>query len=799
MEIIDALVIQEEKLEEKFQLLEDSFELAIQKTTSYRNKAILINGKKDFHNHRFSFLKKMKKIKNCNWVEILIQEVSDYLDLKDQFDKSQNDYSEIFSEEVNRQFSSLVDFFKKPSFQKGLLQSSHIVYHQAEKLIDKDPQTFRKKERQTLKTLSQYFYRIATKTSPFNYFTTLDLLSNQSGTFINDQAKQESVYYQYNNFILAEMKKLLLTDKLFFEQLNLSINPSYHIHETELIFIRNERNIESVQEMENNEFLELIIKILRVERLSFKNLVNELLQNVDATKDIIENYLLDLIASGFVEWDWSFSGLSYSWEENLLQKIKSLDVFFNREKWIGCLEYLISIKKELVESSVSRRLEIQQSIKRELEVLGMKDIVVELIFFEDVQKNSLIKIEEDNIIPIVDSLNALLYFLHPISENNFGKKIKQCWIENFEQKKSIPLVIFYKRFFEKHNNINAKNKNEEKSNELKRIIEKIKQEGKDGSLKFFTKDFPNPAQNNKNLPQYCGLFHFFNNEQSLNAMISGLTTGYGKFFGRFLPLFSKEITIELQEWNAKTEEHFCLVENVDGSVFNANLHPPLLNYEVNTANSQNNLPKESQISINEIFVEWDENLDQPILINSNNKKQVVIVDFGFEHPENRAPMYQLLNGFSRRQSSYKLFLEIVNNLFEPEQDNEITNLKKITLDNHLVLQRKAQVVPTTFFPKKEKNETDSIFFYKIQKWRKNHNFPRYIFIRPIPPNDFSDQKQNKDFYKPHFIDLESPIAIILLHKIISNCKGKIKIEEMFPDHEEMIGGSVSEFGVQWKN
>ncbi|MFT6321309.1 MAG: hypothetical protein ACJAT4_002239, partial [Granulosicoccus sp.] len=55
----------------------------------------------------------------------------------------------------------------------------------------------------------------------------------------------------------------------------------------------------------------------------------------------------------------------------------------------------------------------------------------------------------------------------------------------------------------------------------------------------------------------------------------------------------------------------------------------------------------------------------------------------------------------------------------------------------------------------------------------------------------------KDFFKPQLIDLNSPLAIVLLQKVLEKHLGRIRLEEMLPKEEEMMGDSVAEFGVQW--
>ncbi|MFK8005554.1 MAG: hypothetical protein AB8H03_04250, partial [Saprospiraceae bacterium] len=342
-----------------------------------------------------------------------------------------------------------------------------------------------------------------------------------------------------------------------------------------------------------------------------------------------------------------------------------------------------------------------------------------------------------------------------------------------------------------------------KDNFLQKVKLEIKEKVKidqNGNLHFYIKDLKNifSERSKTTSSQYSGLFQFYKNKGKVKAVINGLTPGYGKLFGRFLPLFDEEITIQLQSWNAEIQDGNLWVENVDASIFNANLHPPILNYEIKNSRSQNNLPPENQIPINEIEVTWDEDLKELILVYSKTKERIITFDFGFEHPENRSPMFQLLNGFSLPHATYRYFLKLVNGLFVDEKPNGINGFRRVVIDDHLVLQRQFQEVPHLFFPKKEKNETSSSYFLKIQKWKKDNNIPQFIFLKPIPNSEETKSKLGRGFFKPQLIDLNSPIAIVLLQKVLAKFSGRFKIEEMLPNGKELISDSISELAVQWR-
>ncbi len=803
MSFVNVLLQKENNLELQFEKVLQSFQTTFEKVQDYRLRAILKNGKKDFKKQRFSFLKKLHKIDQEELLSDLLREISVYSDLKLEYEKLKNEFDLAFLEEELNQYIFLKGVFQNDNFQKGILQSSLSLFFQNKKLALKSPQDFRKKERQTLRALAQYFYRIGGKTSPFSHFTTLDILSKGNGIFRNEKLKTGRSYFQYNNFIFAEMKGVLLEDPTFFRQLKLQVNPSVLIKDNEFYFIKNKKNIETIQQLEVSVILkELSQTIIPKEGLSFDLVVVLLLELVEADKESIESYLLELLEMGFLEWQWNASGLTFNWVEQLHEFLISLRSFSNKKEWLNCLETMIQGKAQLELDDPESRNFFQHILKQNLEKLGLEDLNLELLFFEDVRKPSSIQLPENDIKPIIQSLDSLLRLLEPLMKDEMKDRIMQCWSENFSNEKSVPLLFFYQKYFQSsfNNTISTSSKKAKELSFLKSIIKEIGGINKAGDLVFQLKNLENifPEKSIKSTSCYSGLFQVYKNEGKTKAILNGLTPGFGKLFGRFLPLFKEEITIQLQKWNNEMQGENLWVENVDASVFNANLHPPFLSCEIKNAGGQNRLPLENQIPINEIEVTWEEGLKKPILVFSKTKERISIFDFGFEHPENRSPMFQLLNGFCLPYVAYRFFLAIVNELFFEEKPNGINVFRRVVIDGHLILQRKHQEVPHSFFPKKEKNEQSSSYFLKIQKWKSENHFQQYIFIKLIQDSENSNENLNKDFFKPQLIDLESPIAIVLLQKVLEKYLGRFRIEEMLPNKEEMMGESVAEIAIQWE-
>lgn len=808
MEDVNMLLSNYERINVEINKANDLFQFTFQNLKDYRLKRYLVNAQKDFKRKNFSFIKKLKKYNASSEDEILInkllEEISSLQGLLLINENDLNHFQTTFELEKNTHLSNLQKITRQENFQKATLQSSQSFWIRLQRFNKKSVSDFRKKEKQTARSAAQYVYRTATKTSPFSHFTTLELLSLEDGIFGKSKVKLSSSVIEYNGILLRKIKALLLENIDLSRQLKVKLNPSIQYEQEEILFLKNENNIDTLQRLEQSDILELVGRNLREDGIYFWQLILELEKEVDAEAEELEDYLLQIIETGYLEWVWDFKDSGFDWEKEVHDWLSRLPDFEGKEKWMNLFEKLNLSKKVYLLGDTKTRKLIQNDLKENLEKIGIQQVQSELIFFEDVRSSSDSQIAEKEITPVVASLNALLNTLEPLTFDEIKAQIKRVWENKFSKKDSIPFLLFYEEFYKTDfSEISFYNKNQtELIDFLKSNLKGLAHYKGENDLNFSSEDLQKFFKKTSNRPDqsYSGLFQFYKSGDQWKAIINGLTPGYGKLFGRFLPLFDKEITRELQNWNEDLQGEKMWLENIDTSYFNANFHPPLLKNEIQSPNGLQKLKKDFQISISDIEVQWDEKQQSPILIFSKNKEEISIFDFGFEHPSNRSPLFQLLNGYSLPKATFRIFVNFVNEIFAIKDKNEIISFPRISIDNRLILQRKRQQLPKSFFPKKEKQEAEATYFLRIQQWKKDRNLPRFIFVKPIfNPND-KVEDFNRDFYKPQFIDLNSPLAIKLLQRIVEKHQGAINLEEMLPQPSQVgYSNKVREEVIQWKN
>ena len=113
------------------------------------------------------------------------------------------DFEQSYLQQQQLHRASFYAFSGHQMLQKGLLQSSPSLLEGLQRYRLQSPSVYRKKERQTERSLAQYLARICTKTSPFSTFTALSL-NDLSGNNVGQNSSPFSTVIRINNYVLAQ-------------------------------------------------------------------------------------------------------------------------------------------------------------------------------------------------------------------------------------------------------------------------------------------------------------------------------------------------------------------------------------------------------------------------------------------------------------------------------------------------------------------------------------------------------------------------------------------------------------------
>ncbi len=778
-------------------LLEDLQQFASD-SSHYQLRAYLRNLAKDIYNERrVKFAKIAKLPLNENEKVALATWSKQYQKLeglRHQMDTHQNHFVKAYHTQLAQLRTQFKTVVTQPTFQQGLLFASHSTFNRLQSYLNKPLAQHRKKELQTELSLWQYYSRMLTKTSPFSSFTRLSVANFSDGN-------QGKIKVSLNNLVLAHFQELLQKEPSFFPFLNLRLNPSLELTQAHFVFILNTRNIESIQEMERTDLLDFFYEHLaqKTNLGTFQGLTSELIEVLEADQATVQQFLLQLISYGFLEWDWGISGTDPNYLSHFIAKLAMLkflpiaaelhQILSDIEKKNTLFPSLeLTARKQVQNDAYENLKAFSTKLKAQLPTTEAQEgdsfqqfevtaffLRKEQIFYEDISVETVSTVSQEAVEKLLFPLKDLLRK----STKYFAGKMKMA-IHDFFKTLDLPtgeisLLAFYRGFYQAYSlkDLVGNTIFPIAESTWKASFEKFLHYEEDGSIQIDLAYVAEPAESAQVLPMGA-LIQTFETDGELSLVLNASFLGFHKYFGRFFHLFPPDVVAAARTWNqAKHASEKLLVENRDASYYNANVHPPLVEWEISAQGSHQNLPISQQISVADVVVRATAG-GFPKLMHTLTGKELCVLDFGFEATENRSAMYQLLNGFGPSRYSHSALLAIMNARLRKTAANGIISYPKISLGKRLVLQRQVWHVPKNILPRMQATKQRADYFLALQSWRQQYNFPTEVFVKIL------DSETAKNGPKPQYIDFNNPFLVQLFAKMLPQVKDYLLIEVALP-------------------
>jgi hypothetical protein len=467
----------------------------------------------------------------------------------------------------------------------------------------------------------------------------------------------------------------------------------------------------------------------------------------------------------------------------------------------------------------------------------------EQLFFEDTVRQIKGEISRENIRRIVEDLDLLLEALSLTNIDIDKIKMKHFFINRYGHESKIELLVFYKDYYkdfklpeQTRKSANEKENvrtdvGEEAINQIPEIENerKLQKKWMDAFINEFeplvkTCDevnikFENIIKINSSLGLNSdksrkgvsiGAFLQFYLDVNGNAktVVNSVFPGYGKMISRFLHLFHPNTTCELRELNQLSEnESNIFIENCDGTFFSANIHPPLMSYEIWAPGSSNGIRHEKRLAVTDFLVCISN--DELVLIYKPTGQRAFVFDLGFQSQSGRSQLFQLLGKFTKAEylSEYSI-VSCIHKLARATGSGELTEYPRIVYNDNIILHRRKWEFSTKILPCKEKFESDWNYYLKVNAWKKTYNIPNEVFILIYSRHEISYLKRSpsikrlsRDDYKPQYIDFNNPLLVRLFARIVRKVPQVLTVYEMLPNSRQMLKVNnksyATEFLVQW--
>ncbi|WMJ74360.1 lantibiotic dehydratase [Cytophagaceae bacterium ABcell3] len=669
-------------------------------------------------------------------------------------------------------------------------------------------------------------------------------------------------HVRLNNQIFKYIRDLLSFYPAFYRHLKVQLNSCLTVNEGKMRFLCNMENIDVFQEVEMNKVLEMLLGLLRKKEYTFSELTKQLSSKIECEVSELEEYLLNLRKYGLWDFEFGVSGTDPEWELKLrsilsrlefssLPAVSGLAHALDQLSFMGrCFikensggrsrilsESFALLKKACFDvhtvaglpeeerlSFENGKLFYEKYLKNKLPEYDAGSffhkphtffyLKEENVFYEDATVNlAEADCYANDLIRKLDQLFSLIRFTDPSFEEK--AKMKAIFNKYYDKELEIPLTDFYESYRRYKKEVVMQEVEEKEECEEVLSIRKTRKaclsELKERLSEIATGDHDqvNIAGTTCSLSSpepgsYGAFLQFFEDSGRFKTILNAGFTGFGRMAGRFLHCLPKEFHNNVLHHNNKFSGKKILSENNDASVFNANMHPPMLPYKISMPGAVKDRENYEFLEVEDIVVKTNPRRNDLMLWHKPSGKQVEVFDLDFQSARGRSGLYNMLSFFN---FSPLVYIQPVIDLLEEKyarQSGNITVVPRLVYDEDIVLQRKRWYIPFEELPQAHVSDPFETWM-EILRWKSSLELPDEVFIRlkPLKERVPKGKKPRLDDYKPFYFDFRNPLLTGLLERVLSRQFKALIVEEMLPASHQVQeiedGKHVSELLVQWYN
>jgi hypothetical protein len=705
------------------------------------------------------------------------------------------------------------ELVRDADFRKGLMVSSRSLYGKLERYrAAADSGSLSGRDEKTERGLLRYYTRMAAKATPFATFCAIlpgrfldegAVDAPEGETHFTADPRRKRSFVRINKFIYGLLSDHLRTRPAVRRALRVDRNPTLRTEGERLVYLTAVDGREVFQRLADNEVLQLIAsRFAGGTPPTLGELIGTLSSDpeIDASPEEAEAYLDRLVEIGFLRFHTGIREQDADWDLPFRAFLDTVDDDHARQA-AALLGVLRDGIEEYAAAGVEERAGVIERIDAAIEAaLASMEVTARLrrdmAFYEDATADAEAQIA---LTPGVRSAFATFETWVRATSRMAWPRQEQATMRHFfstfyGDAAGVPLLQFYEDFYREHFKTHV-----EKETRLRGGARPDELDGYDVGNPFgldFVREVgdartrlsevireawarsPDAAtvdvepeaveealggvETVSGVPRSMGAFALLlpaAGEDDPRLLLQGTsyTAGYGKYFSRFLYMLPDDVQEEVRRANgALTGE--LLAEICGDAQFNANLHPPLMRWEISYPTGESGVTDE-QLPSSEIRVEPDPEDPHALrLVRASTGERVIPVDLGFLNPRMRPPLYQLLSRFTppvmfgagipesplapRPRSAPAEAPpaaapaggvgETPAETASPPPPPAVAYRPRITFGRRLVLSRRRWHVPGVLLPQRRPDESAADFFLRVNRWRAETGIPEVTYLRVMP-------------------------------------------------------------------
>jgi hypothetical protein len=858
-------------------------------------RRLLLRLKRDIHNGRSVRAKLLKAVQGGLGAEPAAK-LELWAELQARCREAAAEAHRLFDEELleaRRRFQRRV---QDEDFRKGLLLSSRTLFRQMPRYVRASPAKLGAKQRQVERSLLRYFSRTALKATPFGTFCAIlpgrleGSAAGPGGAALVGDPRPKRSRLRLNKAFYGQLLPHLVKRPEIRRRLAVELNPTLQQEGDRRLFLSAAGGQETFQRLAANPVVDLLVNLLEeAGPTRLDELVSALCAHpqLEASRQEGEAYLERLFDLGLLRFRLGIRDQEVHWDQPLAALLEGMDDEL-AQRTAAFLRHLRRLSAAYSQASATEREplleEAQAAIADLFEFLQAPVPATLPPFYEDAGGEAEVRFDIGDLEEVLAEFVALTTRMswHRGELANMRHFFNQFYGPAVDP---VPLLRFYEDYFREHFKAYLEKQNqgsaaaaapedeEEKERPeemnlanpfgldflrrlqqaqgaLTRRLAQLWREDPQGEeivleredLTAALEGLPERSPGGLSTTVFGQLLPGFGAGGAPALVTSSTLCGYGKYFSRFLYLLPEDVQERLRGSNlALTGQR--LAEVCGDAGFNANLHPPLVPWELSYPTGESGAAEE-QIPVGEIHVATDpEDPHRLTLRQGPDGPEVIPLDLGFLNPRMRPPLFQLLSrlgpaaafGLPAPEAPAETAPETsseAESFATPDGAGKVQVRPRISYRGRLVLARRRWKIGAALFPRRQGQESDADYFLRVQGWREELGLPQEVFVRVqiLPPvadaavaadadlgsPGSADREEESDvpaveepvrpevpvrpartvrtvrpvrqhLYKPQFLDFGNPLLVDLFSRLGDSLENfALSFEERLPRREHLV-------------
>ncbi len=736
--------------------------------------------------------------------------------------------SEVVERELVAARTALRELADEPRLRQGLLLASASLDQYLDSYLRADPARPNKRHRKIERSIMEYLYRAACKTSPFSAFTGLALGEFQDGDEQPRVDEQWSDHPRLNIAVLGRIAELVMENHERRADLPVTLVTGWQAELDRIRYVRRKvttgddsRTVsfdvvrESLFFLNQSSGLDRMLALFDSgHSIRYGDLVDRLAGEADADRADYDRYLGVLLRLGLLHvpslavnvhspdplasFQDSVRGIGVVWADELADRLGEV----------------AEIVAAYPGASLSTRRQLLANLRTELaavlDSLGASGATLpQTVLYEDTRAaDDVLPVSRTRWSAVTDSLGELAGLM-PVFDMTLPPRLlfKSYFLARFGRGGRCDDVLklvygFQEEIYEHYQRISSRRRPFDDNGDYvpldnwlhspqidaidlarKEFVARMRELAAAGDTKEIRLDqsFVDavaaavaPARADF-LPQ-CHFLQPFERDGQARAVLNQSWGGISFPFSRFTHCFTdRDLAGRTRDSARERQPGDAVFVEVTGgfATTNLNLHEPMTDYELVCPGDISSADPEHQLPLADLSVEHDIESDRLVLRSQRLGREVIPLYLGYLMPMALPDVPRTL-----------LMLAPTSNVkvdcwggVPPRTVDGVEVRPRVTVGD-LVINRRQWAVSAELLPNREPVADEAEWFLGWRRWQAAHNIPAQVFVA-VQPNADAPVKQ-----KPHYLDFDSVLSLKVFDTLIRNTDDRVELQEMLPGERE---------------